>query len=202
MPCLWPRPERGRIIAAKPGIADVDRDAGRDELRSRPARASSGASMQARRSRPGGARRGVGGQMRGRMRSSRILTSTRLRRRSLMSAGEPRRDLGDEPPRQRELAGRGSGCAPRVVEQRDLVVVAAERVLRRGWRRSAAPSCARAWPRRCPRGRRSRRRSRRRTAASGARRRRPGCRRSSSARASARSPFFLILLARRRSAGA
>ena len=93
--------------------------------------------MQARRSRPGRARRRVARAAASRRRASRILTSmVRMRCRSgassVLSAARlaALRDVRDQPPRERELGRARQRVRAGVVEQRDLVVVRADRVLR------------------------------------------------------------------------
>ena len=108
MPCLWPRPERGRISAAKPGSPMwIATPVGTSSVR--PGWSSIGASIQARRSIP--AEPGVAYAGRnGRIRSSRTLSSTVAMviyrgSRDAISATSRRASAS--------LSIRGSGCAPR-----------------------------------------------------------------------------------------
>ena len=185
MPCLWPRPERGRIIAARPGSAMwIARPVGiscASPGREHERRVEAGAQVEA-----GAAGGRVGRHLPG---DARIEDA---------NVDRCRHAVGQAPRGRRAAISATSWRAERqLVGARQLALAAARRPASarcrrgrrsraRGWRRSAARSCVRQLLARMVRaGRCSRRRSRRRTAASAGARPRRGCRGSRPARSSA-----------------
>src|SRR5258706_6747776 len=124
MPCLAPNPERGRTTAAKPGSPMwIARPGGSSWLS--PGFKTSGASRQARRSRPAAPVVAYCGSI-SRILASRILTSSLRKLALFQHAGH----VGDQLARLFQLGAAAEGVAAARIEQGNRVVVGAERVLR------------------------------------------------------------------------
>src|SRR5437868_5733449 len=127
MPCLCPSPERGRTTAASPGSARwIAMPLGTSSAA--PGASVSGASMQARRSRPAAPALAYWGRL-PRRRGSRILTSRVFKTMRRSAPRQHLRDVLDQLAREHDLRRAREAVLALVVEQRERIGVLAERVL-------------------------------------------------------------------------
>src|SRR5262245_17353875 len=125
MPCLCPSPERGSTTAARPGSARwMAMPLGTSS--EAPGASVSGASMQARRSRPAAPAVAYCGSE-SRSRGSRTLTSSVFKRKRL-APREHLRDVIEELPGEHDLRRACELVHAAVVEERERVGVLAERL--------------------------------------------------------------------------